>query len=137
MAAVATYGATISIGGTALTGVTDITPPSYSRGTIDVTHLGSPDHAKQFIPGLLDGSEMTVSVICGAGTGITAIAGYVDDYGGSEAKAVAITLPDSGGTCSFSGIVTKVQMDGIAQGDNAVKASISIKPTGAVVYSLT
>ena len=35
MAAVASYGATISIGGTSVSGVTDITPPSYSRGTIE------------------------------------------------------------------------------------------------------
>ena len=137
MAAVASYGATISIGGTSVSGVTDITPPSYSRGTIDVTHLGSSNHAKEYIPGLLDGSEMSVTVICGAGTGIGTVAGYVDDYGANEAKSVSITLPDSGGSCSFNGIVTKVQMDAVSVGDNTVKATISIKPTGQVTYSLT
>ena len=137
MAAAASYGATITIGGTSLTGVTDITPPAYQRGTIDVTHLGSGNHCKEYIPGLLDGAEMSVTVICGAGTGIGTVAGYVDDYGANEAKAVSIALADSGGSCSFNAIVTKVSMDAVSVGDNTVKASISLKPTGQVTYSLS
>ena len=137
MAAAASYGATITIGGTSITGVTDITPPSYQRGTIDVTHLGSSNHAKEYIPGLLDGAEMTVSVICGAGTGIGTVAGYVDDYGANEAKAVSIALADSAGSCSFNAIVTRVSMDAVSVGDNTVKATIGLKPTGQVNYTLT
>jgi len=134
MAAVATYGTTVSIGGTALTGITDITPPSFSRGTIDITNIASDDHAKEFIPGFADGGEMSVTVIVGAGSGISTISGYMSDY--TTAKACSITLA-TGGSVAFDGWVTKVQFDGLSAGDNAAKATIGIKPTGLVTYSIT
>lgn len=135
MPAVVTQGTTITIGGTSLTGVTDITPPSASRGTIDVTHLGSADHAKEYAAGLIDGGEMSATVIVGAGSGIGAIAAFIDVYGANEKKECVITLPDSGGTITFDGIVTKVQVDGIATGDNVVKATVGMKPVGEITYA--
>lgn len=134
MPAVITSGTTITIGGTALTGVTDITPPSASRGMIDITHLGSTDHAKEYAAGMIDGGEMTATVIVGAGTGIGTIAGYIDAYGATEQKACTITLADSS-SISFQGIVTKVQVDGIATGDNVVKATVGVKPVGKITYA--
>ena len=132
MAAVITQGTTITIGGTSLTGVTDITPPSSTRGTIDITNLGSADHAKEYAAGMIDGGEMTATVIVGVGAGIGTIAGYVEDYG--ENKACVITLADSS-SITFDGIVTKVQVDGIATGDNTVKATVGVKPVGKISYS--
>lgn len=132
MAAVITSGTTLSIGGTSLTGVTDITPPSATRGMIDTTHLGSTDHAKEYFPGMIDGGEMSATVIVGAGAGIGTISGYVEDYGAP--KPCIITLADST-ECSFDGYVTKVQIDGIAVGDNVVKATIGVKPVGKITYS--
>ena len=132
MAAVITQGTTITIGGTSLTGVTDITPPSSTRGTIDITNLGSTDHAKEYAAGMIDGGEMTATVIVGAGAGIGTIAGYVEDYGAN--KACVITLADSS-SITFDGIVTKVQVDGIATGDNVVKATVGVKPVGKITYA--
>ena len=132
MAAVITQGTTITIGGTSLTGVTDITPPSATRGTIDITNLGSADHAKEYAAGMIDGGEMTATVIVGAGAGIGTIAGYVEDYGAN--KACVITLADSS-SITFDGIVTKVQVDGIATGDNVVKATVGVKPVGKITYA--
>jgi hypothetical protein len=132
MAAVITQGTTITIGGTSLTGVTDITPPSATRGTIDITNLGSADHAKEYAAGLIDGGEMSATVIVGAGSGIGAIAAFVEDYSGT--KSCAITLADSS-SITFEGFVTKVQVDGIATGDNVVKATVGVKPVGKITYA--
>lgn len=132
MAAVITSGTTLTIGGTSLTGVTDITPPSSTRGMIDTTHLGSADHAKEYFPGMIDGGELSATVIVGAGAGISTIAGYVEDYGAT--KACVITLADTS-TVSFAGYVTKVQIDGIAVGDNVVKATVGVKPVGKITYA--
>lgn len=134
MAAVITSGTTLSIGGTALTGVTDITPPSATRGTIDITHLGSAAHSKEYAAGMIDGGEMTATVIIGAGAGIGAVAAMVDVYGAEEQKECLITLAD-GSSVSFDGIVTKVQIDGIATGDNVVKATVGVKPVGKITYA--
>lgn len=40
--------------------VTSIGPPGITREAIDVTHLESPDDAREFIPGLLDAEPSTV-----------------------------------------------------------------------------
>lgn len=46
---------------TALAELNDITPPEVTRDSIDATHHSSPDRAREFIPGLKDGGEVTVS----------------------------------------------------------------------------
>ena len=62
-------GATFSIGDGADGGsttfvkvgeVTNITPPALTREATDATHLESPDDAREYIPGLLDGEPSTV-----------------------------------------------------------------------------
>ena len=81
---------------------------------------------------MIDGGELSATVIVGAGAGISTIAGYVEDYGAT--KACVITLADTS-TVSFSGYVTKVQIDGIAVGDNVVKATVGVKPVGKITYA--
>ena len=133
MSAVITQGTAITIGGTTLTGVTDITPPSATRGTVDVTNLLSPDRTKEYAGGLIDGGEMSATAIVGVGNAaLTTIHGYIEDYG--AAKSCVITLADSS-TVTFDGIITKFQVDGIATGDNTVKATVGVKPVGKITYS--
>ena len=133
MSAVITQGTAITIGGATLTGVTDITPPSATRGTVDITNLLSPDKTKEYAGGLIDGGEMSATAIVGVGNAaLTTISGYIEDYG--AAKACVITLADSS-TVTFDGIITKFQVDGIATGDNTVKATVGVKPVGKIAYS--
>jgi hypothetical protein len=133
MAAVLTQGTAITIGGTTLTGVTDITPPSATRGTVDITNLLSADHAKEYAGGMIDGGEMSATAIVGVGNGaLGTISGYIEDYG--AAKACAITLAD-GSSVSFDGIITKFQVDGVATGDNTVKATVGVKPVGKITFA--
>jgi hypothetical protein len=133
MAAVITQGTAITIGGATLTGVTDITPPSATRSTVDVTNLLSPDKTKEYAGGLIDGGEMSATAIVGVGNGaLSTISAFIEDYGAP--KACSITLADSS-SVSFDGIVTKFQVDGIATGDNTVKATVGVKPVGKITYS--
>lgn len=134
MAAVITQGTTVTINAITLDGVTDITPPSVTRSLIDITNIYSPNHAKQYAAGMIDSGEMSVTVILGVGVGvgIGTITSYIDDYTG--VIPCTITLADSS-SITFYGLVTKVQIDGIATGDNAVKATIGIKPVGEAIYT--
>jgi len=133
MAAVLTQGTAITIDGTTLTGVTDITPPSATRGTVDISNLLSPDHAKEYAGGMIDGGEMSATAIVGVGNAaLGTIGGYIEDYG--AAKECVITLADSS-SITFDGIVTKFQVDGVATGDNTVKATVGVKPVGKITYA--
>jgi hypothetical protein len=133
MAAVLTQGTAISIGGTTLTGVTDITPPSATRGTVDISNLLSPDHAKEYAGGMIDGGEMSATAIVGVGNAaLGTISAYIEAYG--AAKPCVRTLADSS-TVSFDGIITKFQVDGVATGDNTVKATVGVKPVGKITYA--
>lgn len=137
MAAVTTQGSSITIGGTTLGGLTDITPPSATRGTIDITNLGSEDNAKEYAAGMVDGGEMSATVIVGVGAGISAVAAMLDLASASAEQACSISLGDAGigGSVSFQGIVTKCQVDGIATGDNTVKATVGVKPVGKITFA--
>ena len=137
MAAAITQGSSITIGGTTITGLTDITPPSATRGTIDITHLGSADHSKEYAAGMIDGGEMSCTVLVGVGSGIGAVAAMIEEYGASEQKSCSIALGEDGGSISFQGIVTKVSVEGIATGDNVIKATIGVKPVGLITYDIT
>lgn len=40
--------------------IMSITPPGMSRDSIDVTHMSSPNTAREFIAGLIDSGEFTI-----------------------------------------------------------------------------
>lgn len=42
--------------------VTSITPPGMSRDSVEVTHMSSPDTAREFIGGLIDGGEFSIEI---------------------------------------------------------------------------
>jgi hypothetical protein len=65
--------------------VTGITPPAFSRDVPDATHMASPEKWREFIPGLRDAGEctMTMNFIPG-GAGQDAIIGnFTDDVQGN------------------------------------------------------
>lgn len=63
------YGATFAIGNgaspevfTALAEVTDITPPSDNVDVVEITHLSSPNRTKEFVVGLNDPGECSLTL---------------------------------------------------------------------------
>lgn len=55
------YGTKFFIGATLIGGLTDITPPSPERASVQVTDMDSPDNGHhEFIPGLVDGGEVSL-----------------------------------------------------------------------------
>ncbi|MDK1103953.1 MAG: phage tail tube protein [Actinomycetota bacterium] len=56
------YGAVLKRGATTIAEVVSITGPGVSRDTIEKTHLTSDGMAREFIPGLIDGGDVTVEL---------------------------------------------------------------------------
>ncbi len=54
--------ATATSSATAIGGITNITGPSISRDAIDVSDMSSTSKIREFIPGLIDGGEITCTV---------------------------------------------------------------------------
>ena len=106
MAGQSAKGTTISIGGTAAGSVTDIQVSGLSRDTIDIRSHDSPDEAKEYVVGLVDGGEVTVEVNYSAGYKTIADLIYVNAATATP-SAVVITHPLPGAwICSFDAWVT-------------------------------
>ncbi len=128
MAKTKSFGTTISLGGTAIGSVTEITRSGTERSFADVTNHGSSGGFREFIPTLLDPGTIDVT-------------GFFDDADGgqdalrafSETSATClITLPNSK-TISMSVFVQSVGES--VPLDDAVQFSATLKITGATTYS--
>jgi hypothetical protein len=42
--------------------VTNITPPQYTRDAIEATHHASPNSYREYIPGMIDGGEVSIEI---------------------------------------------------------------------------
>ena len=62
------YGATVSVGGTALAEVTSIGVPSLTGEVIDVSTHSSTDRWREFIRGMRDAGEFTITMKYTAGS---------------------------------------------------------------------
>ena len=127
MAGYSGFGTTLSIGGTPVAELTNISGPTVSADTIDVSSHGSADAYREFVAGLIDGGEVSME-----GNLTTAVAGNVimTALNNRIAVAVVITFPAAAGvaTWTFNGIVTGFETE--APHDDKLGFSASIKVTG-------
>ena len=133
--AISSQGMKIYIGDTAspnaytqITEVTGISGPSSQANLIDVTNLDST--AKEFVPGLKDEGEIRLDI------------NWVPDLSihqqiriaqtARTKKSFVIEFSDTAPVTrwEFSGYVTQCQISGSV--DNALKAAVTIKITGAI-----
>ena len=120
-------GATITINGTNIGGVTDFDGPNTTRGEIDATNLSST--AREYKAALQDRGSFSFNVnLDPADTGQRALwAGLAD----ADAQAFVLNLADVDTTSlTFSALVQNFQITGNV--DSIVKAAVQLRITGDV-----
>lgn len=125
MAKYAANGATITVGGTAISNVVSFGVPSDSAEEIDVSDHG--DDRRAFVNGLVDSDDMTMELIYDpADAGQTTLR---DNVGGS-AQTFVITLngPSASHIHTFSALIKGFAID--LPADGALTATATIKRTG-------
>ena len=131
------YGITLSYddGGSpvSITDITEITPPEVTKETIETTHHGSSGGAREFISGLVDGGEMSVTVNYDPGdTSHSYLRTAANSANSGTPDSFTLTYSDSS-TDEFSGYVTGMSVE--APMDDKVSATFTIKITGTSSYS--
>lgn len=104
--------------------VTNITPPGWTRETVEATHLNSDDGYKEFIAGLKEGTEATLTinfVPTAADALLTAFETGAGDY--------RIVFPSGTVGLMFAGIVTAYEPGELVSTDK-MTAALTIKATG-------
>ena len=128
------YGARFGIKGPSTTytyvaEVVSLKPPGWTRDTVEVTHLGSPDSAKEYIPGLIDAGEATITINFTPATTdalLTAFNAPEDDF--------RVLFPGGTVALDFAGIVTAYEMGDLVA-DDKMSATFTVKATGKPVLT--
>lgn len=114
--------------------VRSFNPPSDEADEHEVTHLKSPDRRKEFIQGLIDSGEasMTLNYVPGSATDLL----LTDALDTGTTRAVRFIIPDASGTgaaawqITTSGFVKRYSPDEVSP-NSPITASVTIRLTGA------
>jgi len=130
------FGATISVGGVAFTEVTSIGVPSLTGEVIDVSTHGSVNRWREFIRGMRDAGEISVTMKYAAGSTIddACVAAINADVG----TAISLVAKAASGTetITFSAFGTDYSVNDL-EIDNDQTATLTLKPTGAITQAAT
>lgn len=103
--------------------VISITPPGMTRNTVDATHLQSPDGWMEYIAGLKDTGEASITLNFVPSATDALYAAFEDESG-----AYQITFPN-GVMFRFSGFFTGYTPSDITP-EGKLEVTATIKPTG-------
>jgi predicted secreted protein len=112
--------------------VTSITPPNFTRDTVDVTHTESNNGWREFIPGLKDAGETKIE-------GNYVFSSNTDDLILAQFNTTTLTQckiqynGNSSQTATFSGIVTGYEKT--APVDDKMGFTLTVKVTGEVTFA--
>jgi hypothetical protein len=108
--------------------IIDLTPPGWSRESIDTSHKGTADNAKTFKGSLLtDYGEMVMECAFNPAT-------TPPMTSGNAAETITITFPDSGAaTWAFSGFM--VGYEPSEPLEDRATVTVTVKVTGKVTIS--
>jgi len=125
------FGTTTGFGTSFLGEVLDVTPPSISRGSVDVSYSGlatATPKAKEFLPTkLYEWGELSVTVGFDPSYDVEAIME-------AAVETITLTFADSGAaTWIFDGFVTNIEPE--APLEDKATATVTIKVTSDVVIS--
>ncbi len=133
------YGSTLQLGDgatpevfTSIAEVLELTPPQMSRDEIDVTSHASADGYREFIGGLRDGGD--VSVTCNwlpTNTTQDSTTGVLSTFNDNENHNWKIILPNTLATVAFTGFVMDFSPDTPLEEQGKVEFTIKVsgKPT--------
>lgn len=107
--------------------VTAIQVPGFTREAVETTHLTSPDAYKQFIAGLKDMSECTLTLNWTPSATDALITAFEAETGNYE-----ITAPN-GVRVQFAGFFTAYSPPNLVPGEK-MEATVTIKPTGKATF---
>lgn len=119
--------------------VKSITPPSMSRGTVEVTDMNSyynNDQFKEYLGDFIEGDEMSISGYL-LKTDAALTAAETAFYSGNEVY-IKIDLPTViGQSMTVKGVITKYQRVGDISVSDGLAFSLSIKPTAKPTMAAT
>lgn len=102
---------------------TAITPPGMTRDSVETTHLESPNAYREYIAGLKDGGEATITLNFTPSATDALVTAFEADSGGYQ-----ITFPN-GVKLQFDGFFTAYNPPELTPGGN-MTATATIKVTG-------
>lgn len=108
--------------------VNSITPPSWTRDTIEVTHIESDDKTKEYIGSMIDAGEATITVNFIPSVTDVLLAAFI-----SEKDDFRILLPSGTLALDFTGIVTGYEIGDLV-GDDKMTATFTVKATGRPAF---
>lgn len=126
--AIKSFGTTVTVGGSAIGGLLDVSVSGRDVTKIDVTSQGSAGNSREFIGGLIDNGSLELT---GNYDADNAGQNYLEDNIG-EVAAVVVTYSD-GSRHNFSAVIGTPNVDGTL--DDKVGFSCSLKITGAVTWT--
>jgi predicted secreted protein len=118
---------------TTIANVTNISGPSRSRETIDVTAHDSPEQWMEFIGGLKDGGEVSLDINYDPGETTHDLDDDFDDTAPRNYKIVILPDTDDEHTWSFSGVMTGLEDE--FPYDDKMGRSMTIKVSGKPVLA--
>lgn len=130
MADQAGYLADLKRDGTVIAGVKDLTPPNVEAETIDRTDFDSTQGYREYIMGLIDAGEVSLTVNYDPAE--TTQDDLLSDLNSRTKQTYALVWPD-GTTWEFDAFVTGFSPAGIAV-DGGVDADFTLKLTGQPAF---
>ena len=133
--AVHSFSTTLTRDGNLIAEITSITGPAISGNAVEVSHLNSPAAFKEYVGGMLDGGEVSLSLnfIPGDTNGQM---GLLADLKARTLQDFVITWPvELAATATFSGIVTAFEVE--TPEDEKIGLSVTIKVSGEVGIDVT
>lgn len=104
--------------------VVSITPPGMTRETVDVTHLESDDEYREFIAGLKDLGEASITINYLPATSDALVTAFEAGKGDFR-----ILFPSGAVGLDFAGIVTGYEIGDVVA-DDKMSATFTVKGTG-------
>ena len=132
--AISAYGAKVNWNSHDIAEAVNITGPSESVDSLDVTNHDSSNEFREFIAGLRDGGEVSFEANFKSSDSDGQIALHTDFQAGT-ARTCQITLPDSLGSVSGTAICTKYEFS--FPHDGPARISCTIKYTGKPTLSIS
>lgn len=110
--------------------VIDLTPPALSRDTVDTTHYESPERFREYVSGLRDAGEASMTLQFSAPS---ALAGLLADYRDDDAVNYRMVWSNDAGTqWDFSAFVTGIEPQ--APMEDRLTADCTFKLTGKPAF---